>query len=175
SVTLAFPQDVQAEAFDVPEEFLEKRVWHIPRPLPDEASLVEAVSAIGSAKRPLIVCGGGVIYSEATDALRRFVEATGIPVAETQAGKGSLPSDHPWNLGAVGASGTLAANRIAAEADLVIGVGTRWTDFTTASGTAFQREGVRFVNVNIADFDAAKQGGLALVGAARATLEALGE
>src|SRR5207253_3850225 len=171
SVTLAFPQDVQAEAFDVPEEFLEKRVWHIPRPLPDEASLVEAVSAIGSAKRPLIVAGGGVIYSEATDALRRFVEQTGIPVGETQAGKGSLPYDHPSSLGAIGVTGTFAANRIAAEADLVVGVGTRWSDFTTASKTAFREAGVRFVNVNAADFDAHKHVGLALVGDARATLE----
>src|SRR5207253_7073956 len=171
AVTLAFPQDVQAEAYDYPDEFLEKCVWHIPRPLPDEASLVKAVSAIGSAKRPLIVAGGGGIYSEATDALRRFVEQTGIPVGETQAGKGSLPYDHPSALGAIGVTGTFAANRIAAEADLVIGVGTRWSDFTTASKTAFRNPDVRFVNVNVADFDAHKHAGLALVGDARATLE----
>src|SRR2546422_7082260 len=173
AVTLAFPQDVQAEAFDVPEEFLEKRVWHIPRPLPDEASLVKAVSVIGSAKRPLIVAGGGVIYSEATDALRSFVEQTGIPVAETQAGKGSLPYDHPASLGAVGVTGTSAANRIAADADVVIGIGTRWSDFTTASKTAFRNPDVRYVNVNVADFDAAKLDGVALVADARVTLERL--
>jgi 3D-(3,5/4)-trihydroxycyclohexane-1,2-dione acylhydrolase (decyclizing) len=175
AVTLALPQDVQAEAWDFPAELVEPRVWHIPRPLPEAQLLEQAVELIRGATRPLIVAGGGVIYSEATEALRRLVDATGIPVGVTQAGTGSLPSDHPWNLGAVGASGTLAANRIAAEADLVIGVGTRWTDFTTASGTAFQRDDVRFLNVNIADFDAAKQRGLALVGDARATLEALGE
>ena len=171
AVTLALPQDVQAEGWDFPAAFFERRVWHIPRPLPETRLLDVAAAVIRSAARPLIVCGGGLIYSEATDALRRLVEATGIPIAETQAGKGSLPYDHPSNLGAVGASGTLAANRIAAHADLVIGIGTRWTDFTTASGTAFPD--ARFVNVNIADFDAAKRGGLSLVGDARATLEAL--
>ena len=122
-----------------------------------------------------MVAGGGVIYSEATDALRRLAEATGIPVAETQAGKGALPFDHPCALGAIGATGTLAANRVAAEADIVIGVGTRWTDFTTASKTAFRHPRVRFVNVNVADFDAAKLSGLALVGDARVTLEALAD
>jgi 3D-(3,5/4)-trihydroxycyclohexane-1,2-dione acylhydrolase (decyclizing) len=173
AVTLAFPQDVQAEAFDVPDEFLEERVWHVPRPLPDAAALAEAVDAIRRARRPLVVAGGGVVYSEATDALRAFCERTGIPVGETQAGKGSLPYDHPSNLGAVGATGTFAANRIAAEADLVIGVGTRYSDFTTASKTAFRNPDVRFVNVNVAEFDAAKHAGIALVGDARATLEQL--
>jgi 3D-(3,5/4)-trihydroxycyclohexane-1,2-dione acylhydrolase (decyclizing) len=123
----------------------------------------------------MIVAGGGVIYSEATDSLQWFVEQTGIPVGETQAGKGSLPYDHPLALGAVGTTGTFAANRAAREADLVIGVGTRWTDFTTASKTAFQNPGVRFVNVNVADFDAHKHAGLSLVGDARTTLEALAE
>src|SRR5262249_55051190 len=132
AVTLAFPQDVQAEAFDVPDEFLEPRVWHIGRPLPDAGALGRAAELIQDAKRPLIVSGGGTIYSEATDALRAFVEQTGIPVGETQAGKGSLPFDHPSNLGAIGATGTFAANRIAARADLVIGIGTRYSDFTTA-------------------------------------------
>src|SRR5205807_5505028 len=130
---------------------------------------------IGSAKRPLIVAGGGVIYSEATEALRSFVEATGIPVGETQAGKGSLPYDHPSALGAIGVTGTFAANRLAAEADVVIGIGTRWSDFTTASKTAFKSPDVRFVNANVADFDAAKHGGLRLVGDARATLDRLTE
>jgi 3D-(3,5/4)-trihydroxycyclohexane-1,2-dione acylhydrolase (decyclizing) len=175
AVTLAFPQDVQAEAYDYPEELFRKRVWHVARPLPDEASLLEAVSVTGYSKRPLIVAGGGVIYSEATDALRRLCEQTGIPVAETQAGKGSLPYDHPSALGAIGVTGTFAANRVAAEADLVIGVGTRWTDFTTASKTAFRDPDVRFVNVNVAAFDAAKHAGIALVGDARATLGRLTE
>jgi 3D-(3,5/4)-trihydroxycyclohexane-1,2-dione acylhydrolase (decyclizing) len=173
AVTLAFPQDVQTEAHDYPEEFLARRVWHLARPEPDTGRLTEVVALIRGAKRPLIVAGGGVIYSEATDALRGFVEETGIPVAETQAGKGSLPYDHPGSLGAVGATGTFAANRIAAEADVVIGIGTRWSDFTTASKTAFRDPNVRYVNVNVADFDAAKLDGIALVADARATLERL--
>jgi 3D-(3,5/4)-trihydroxycyclohexane-1,2-dione acylhydrolase (decyclizing) len=175
TVTLAFPQDVQAEAYAFPEEFLHKRVWHIPRPLPDDAALSEAATRIRAARRPLIVAGGGVIYSEATETLRRLCEQTGIPVGETQAGKGSLRYDHPSALGAIGVTGTFAANRIAADADLVIGVGTRWTDFTTASKTAFRSPDVGFVNVNVADFDAAKHAGLALVGDARTTLERLAE
>ena len=175
AVTLALPQDVQTEAFDYPETFFEKRVWHVGRPLPDAGAMERAVAKIRAARRPMIVAGGGVIYSEATEALRRLCERTGIPVGETQAGKGSLPYDHPCSLGAVGATGTSAANRAAREADLVIGVGTRWTDFTTASKTAFQNPEVRFVNINVADFDAHKHAGLALVGDARATLEALDE
>ncbi|MDQ3643523.1 MAG: 3D-(3,5/4)-trihydroxycyclohexane-1,2-dione acylhydrolase (decyclizing), partial [Actinomycetota bacterium] len=175
AVTLALPQDVQAEAYDFPVEFLEKRVWHIGRPLPDAGALERAATAIRDARRPMIVAGGGVIYSEATEALRYLSERTGIPVGETQAGKGSLPYDHPCSLGAVGATGTFAANRAAREADVVIGVGTRFSDFTTASKTAFQNPLVRFVNVNVADFDAHKNAGLALVGDARVTLEALDE
>ncbi|HEX2434071.1 MAG TPA: 3D-(3,5/4)-trihydroxycyclohexane-1,2-dione acylhydrolase (decyclizing), partial [Gaiellaceae bacterium] len=174
AVTLAFPQDVQAEAFEFPDEFLERRVWHVPRPLPDADTLAAAAEAILEARRPLLVAGGGVIYSEATEALRRLAEATGIPVGETQAGKGSLPYDHPSALGAIGVTGTFAANRLAAEADVVIGVGTRWTDFTTASKTVFAGD-PRFVNVNVAGFDAAKLGALSLVGDARATLERLTE
>jgi 3D-(3,5/4)-trihydroxycyclohexane-1,2-dione acylhydrolase (decyclizing) len=173
AVTLAFPQDVQAEAFDVPEEFLEQRVWHVPRPLPDDAAVRAAVAAIRGARRPLVIAGGGVIYSEATEALAALCEQTGIPVAETQAGKGSLSYDHPSNLGAVGATGTFAANRIAADADVVIGVGTRYSDFTTASKTAFRNPGVAFVNVNVGEFDAAKHAGIALVGDARVTLAQL--
>jgi 3D-(3,5/4)-trihydroxycyclohexane-1,2-dione acylhydrolase (decyclizing) len=175
AVTLAFPQDVQAEAYEFPDEFLERRVWHIPRPLPDGDTLAAAATAIREARRPLLVAGGGVIYSEATDSLRRFAEATGIPVAETQAGKGSLPYDHPSALGAIGVTGTFAANRVAKDADVVIGVGTRWTDFTTASKTVFGAPDVRFVNVNVAAFDAAKLGALWLVGDARGTLERLTE
>jgi 3D-(3,5/4)-trihydroxycyclohexane-1,2-dione acylhydrolase (decyclizing) len=171
AVMLALPQDVQVEAYDYPAEFLARRVWHIGRPLPDSAALDRAVALIRGSHRPLIVAGGGVIYSEATEALKRLVERTGIPVCETQAGKGSLPFDHTGALGAIGATGNLAANRVAAEADLVIGVGTRYSDFTTASRTAFQSDAVHFVNINIADFDASKLAGLALVGDARATLE----
>jgi 3D-(3,5/4)-trihydroxycyclohexane-1,2-dione acylhydrolase (decyclizing) len=175
AVTLAFPQDVQAEASDFPDEFLRRRVWHVPRALPDASALTAAATALRAARRPLIVAGGGVIYSEATEALRSLAEQTGIPVAETQAGKGSLPYDHPSSLGAIGVTGTFAANRIAAQADLVLGIGTRWSDFTTASKTAFSNPDVRFVNVNVASFDAAKHAGLALVGDARATLERLAE
>src|SRR6266849_2228682 len=173
AVTLALPQDVQAEAYDYPEEFLDHRVWPISRPLPDAAALDRTAALIRSAKRPLIVAGGGIIYSEATQALQRLVKRTGVPVAETQAGKGSLPFDHPGGMGAIGATGTLAANRVAAEADVVIGIGTRYSDFTTASKTAFQAGGVRFVNINVADADAHKLAGLAVVGDARAALEAL--
>jgi 3D-(3,5/4)-trihydroxycyclohexane-1,2-dione acylhydrolase (decyclizing) len=175
AVMLALPQDVQVEAFDYPAEFLEDRVWHIGRPLPDEAALERALAIIRASKRPLIIAGGGVIYSEATAALRLLVEGTGIPVGETQAGKGSLPFDHPSAMGGIGATGTFAANRTAAQADLVIGVGTRYSDFTTASKTAFQDPGVRFLNINIADADSHKLGGLSLTGDARATLEVLAE
>jgi 3D-(3,5/4)-trihydroxycyclohexane-1,2-dione acylhydrolase (decyclizing) len=174
AVTLAFPQDVQAEAFDCPEEFLAERTWHIPRAPADEESLARAVDVIRGARRPLVVAGGGVIYSGGTDALRTFCETTGIPVGETQAGKGSLPYDHPSCLGAIGATGTFAANRFAAEADVVIGIGTRYSDFTTASKTAFRDSGVRFVNVNVADFDAAKQSGVRVVADARTALDQLG-
>src|SRR5256885_8263862 len=173
AVTLALPQDVQVEAYDYPDEFLAKRVWHIDRRPPESAALARAVAALRAAKRPLIVAGGGVIYACASEALRRFVEETGIPVAETQAGKGSLPYDHPSALGGIGASGTSAANRIAKDADLVIGIGTRWSDFTTASKSAFENPDVRFVNVNVAELDAFKQGGIAVTADARVTLEAL--
>src|SRR5690606_6522261 len=146
------PQDVQAEAYDFPDELFGKRVWYIPRPLPDSGLMERAVARIRAAKRPMIVAGGGVIYGEATDALRAFVHATGIPVAETFAGKGSLPYNDPHQLGAMGATGTEGANAIAAEADVVIGIGTRYSDFTTASKTAFQNPGVSFININIAEF-----------------------
>ncbi|HET7337982.1 MAG TPA: 3D-(3,5/4)-trihydroxycyclohexane-1,2-dione acylhydrolase (decyclizing) [Candidatus Dormibacteraeota bacterium] len=173
AVTLALPEDVQTEACEFPQSFLDARVWHIARPAPDPGALQRAVDVITSARRPLIIAGGGVIYSEATDALRRLVKKTGIPVGETQAGKGSLSYDHEGALGAIGATGTLAANRIAAEADVVIGVGTRYSDFTTASKTAFQDADVRFVNINVAPMDSCKMGGIALTADARAALEAL--
>jgi 3D-(3,5/4)-trihydroxycyclohexane-1,2-dione acylhydrolase (decyclizing) len=173
AVTLALPEDVQTEAFEVPEAFLEERTWTIYRkPAPPEA-LARAATMIRGAERPLIVAGGGVIYSEATAALRAFADATGVPVSETQAGRGALPSDHPLSLGAVGATGTAAANRLARDADLVIGVGTRWSDFTTASKSAFQLPHVRFINVNVAAFDAAKQSALPVEADARVALDAL--
>jgi 3D-(3,5/4)-trihydroxycyclohexane-1,2-dione acylhydrolase (decyclizing) len=175
AVTLAFPQDVQAEAFDCPEDLLADRTWHVPRQAPDPSALAAAVDAIRAARRPLVIAGGGVIYAEATEQLRAFCEATGIPVGETQAGKGSLPYDHPSNLGAVGATGTFAANRLAAAADLVIGIGTRYSDFTTASKTAFQDPSVRFVNVNVAELDSAKHGGIRVTADARVALELLTE
>jgi 3D-(3,5/4)-trihydroxycyclohexane-1,2-dione acylhydrolase (decyclizing) len=175
AVTLALPQDVQAEAFDYPEEFFRKRVWHIPRVRADKAALQRAAAWIKAAKRPLIVAGGGVIYSGACDTLKAFVDQTGIPVGETMAGKGSLRYDHPLNLGAIGVTGTLAANRIAHDADLVIGIGTRYSDFTTASKTAFQNEAIRFVNINVAEFDAHKHCALPLVGDAQTVLKDLAE
>lgn len=175
AVTVALPQDVQAEAFDWPDELFEHRVWHVPRPVPEPAALARAVELIRSARRPLIVAGGGVSYSDANEALRLFAEATGVPVAETQAGKGSLRYDHPLSLGAVGSTGTTAANQIARQADVVIGIGTRYSDFTTASRTAFAESGVRFVNVNVAAFDAAKHAGAAVVADAREALVALTE
>src|SRR5437879_3625474 len=173
AVTLALPQDVQVEAFDYPEAFFEKRTWSIPRTEPGSRELDRAAALISAADRPIIVAGGGVIYSEATDALRQLVDATGIPVGETQAGKRSLPYDHPSNLGAIGATGTLAANRLAREADVVIGIGTRWTDFTTASHTVFGNAHAHFINLNVLDFDAHKNSGHALVGDARAGIEGL--
>ena len=175
AVTLALPQDVQAEAYDYPEEFFLKRVWHIPRVRADKAALLRAAEWVKAAKCPLIVAGGGVIYSGACDALKAFVDKTGIPVGETMAGKGSLRYDHPLNLGAIGVTGTLAANRIAHDADLVIGIGTRYSDFTTASKTAFQNEKVRFVNINVAEFDANKHCALPVLGDALMVLEELGE
>ncbi|HEY8456074.1 MAG TPA: 3D-(3,5/4)-trihydroxycyclohexane-1,2-dione acylhydrolase (decyclizing) [Actinopolymorphaceae bacterium] len=187
AVTLALPQDVQAEAYDWPEEFFRKRVWHVPRPLPEPAALDRAVEVIRSSQRPIIVAGGGVIYSNASQALAEFAESTGIPVAETQAGKGSVPWDHPCAVGAIGATGTTAANALAREADVVIGIGTRYSDFTTASRSLFGSaragtgsasttgSGVRFVNLNVAAFDAAKQSAESLVADARAGLEALAE
>ena len=173
AVTLALPEDVQTEAFEWPEAFLEPRVWTVYRRPPAPEALARAVELIRAARRPLIVAGGGVIYSEATAALRTFAEAAGIPVCETQAGRGALVSDHPLSLGAVGATGTAAANRLAWEADLVIGIGTRYQDFTTASKSAFQDPDVRFVNVNVASLDAVKHSGLALEADARVALEQL--
>jgi len=175
AVTICLPQDVQAEAFDWPDELFRRRVWHVDRPAPDRSALERAAAMVRSARRPLIVAGGGVIYSEATEALRALAEATGIPVAETQAGKGSLRFDHAQAVGALGATGTTAANALARSADVVVGVGTRWSDFTTSSRTAFANPDVRFVSCNITRFDAVKQAGEPVVGDARVVLEQLGE
>lgn len=175
AVTLALPQDVQVEAFDFPVDLFEKRVWPVARSRPDRAMLRRAAEMIQASQNPLIVAGGGVIYSEATQALAAFVAQTGIPVGETQAGKGSLRYDNALNLGAIGATGTFGANIMAREADLVIGIGTRYSDFTTASKTAFQNPAVRFININVAEFDAYKHSGLAVTGDARETLQELGE
>jgi 3D-(3,5/4)-trihydroxycyclohexane-1,2-dione acylhydrolase (decyclizing) len=173
AVTLCLPQDVQAEAFDFPDEFLQKHVWQIARSRCDHELLVRAAGCIRAAKAPLIVAGGGVLYSEATEALARFAAATGIPVCETQAGKGALPFGHPQNVGAVGVTGTPGANILAREADVIIGIGTRYSDFTSASKTAFQHPAVRFVNINVSEFDAYKHAAIALTSDARATLEEL--
>jgi 3D-(3,5/4)-trihydroxycyclohexane-1,2-dione acylhydrolase (decyclizing) len=170
AVTLALPQDVQAEAYDWPVELFAERTWHVPRPAPDPTALRRAVDVLRQAQRPLIVAGGGLIYSDATEQLRQFVAATGIPVAQTQAGKGALAYDHPLSVGALGATGTTAANALAREADVVLGIGTRYSDFTTSSRTLFADPDVRFVNLNITGFDAAKHAGVALVADARAGL-----
>jgi 3D-(3,5/4)-trihydroxycyclohexane-1,2-dione acylhydrolase (decyclizing) len=175
AVTVALPQDVQAEAHDWPVELFAKRVWHIPRPLPEPAALARAVDVLRAARRPLIVAGGGVIYSEAAEQLRRFAEATGIPVADTQAGKGAILWEQAQSVGGVGSTGSPVANALAREADVVLGIGTRYSDFTTASKTAFQGEGVRFVNLNIAGVDAVKHAGVSLVADARLGLEALAD
>jgi 3D-(3,5/4)-trihydroxycyclohexane-1,2-dione acylhydrolase (decyclizing) len=173
AVTLCMPQDVQAESHDYPRELFDKRVWTIPRNRPDRGSLEQAVKLLRAAERPMIVAGGGVIYSEATDTLAEFCAATGIPVGETQAGKGALRWDHPQNVGAIGATGALAANRIAAQADVVIGIGTRYSDFTTASKTAFRNPAVRFININVAELDSHKHWALSLLGDAKVTLQEL--
>ena len=173
AVTIAFPQDVQAEAFDFPEKFFEKKVWVIPRNRCDQDLLRRAAEWIRAAKKPLIVAGGGVLYSQASEALAQFAQATGIPVCETQAGKGSLPFDHPQQLGAVGVTGTPGANIAAREADLILGIGTRYSDFTSASKTAFQNPSVRFININVAEFDAYKHAALPLAGDARLTITEL--
>lgn len=173
AVTLALPQDAQSEAWEYPAEMFEKRVWHVPRPEPERAVLARAAEVIAASRRPLIIAGGGVIYSEAGAALAQFATRTGIPVGETQAGKGSLPYHHARNLGAIGVTGTPGANLAARDADLVVAIGTRLSDFTTASKTAFQNPGVRFLNVNVNETDAYKHAGLPLIADARAALEQL--
>lgn len=173
AVTIALPEDVQTEAFDVPESFFEKRIWHIRRTLPPVDALEDAAQLIANAERPILIAGGGVIYSEASEALDDFATQLGVAVVETQAGKGALRWDHPWNAGPVGANGGTAANRLARDADLVIAVGTRLGDFTTASKTAFQNPDARFIGINVTGMDASKMGGVPLVGDAREALAAL--
>ncbi|MFJ4922023.1 3D-(3,5/4)-trihydroxycyclohexane-1,2-dione acylhydrolase (decyclizing) [Streptomyces sp. NPDC088725] len=173
AVTLALPQDVQTEAFDWPEEFFAERVWRIRRQTPDPYELAEAVRLVREARRPLLVAGGGVHHSAAEDVLAAFAETTGIPVASTQAGKGSLPHDHPCDVGGIGHTGTATADELARTADLVIGVGTRWSDFSTASATLFTHPSVHFLNINITGFDAHKLAADPLVADARTALEGL--
>ena len=174
AATVAIPQDVQAEAHDWPESLFAERTWHVSRPMPERSVISRAAEVIRAAKKPLIVAGGGVIYSDATDALAAFCEKTGIPVGQSQAGKGALPYDHPQSVGAIGSTGTTAANALATEADVVIGIGTRYSDFTSASRTAFNNPDVKFVNVNVASIDSVKQGGVSVVSDAREAIEALG-
>ncbi|WP_028708060.1 3D-(3,5/4)-trihydroxycyclohexane-1,2-dione acylhydrolase (decyclizing) [Propionicicella superfundia] len=173
AVVLALPQDVQAEAFDFPVAMFRKRVWHVRRTPADTASLDRAVELIRAAERPLVVAGGGAIYSAASQELREFAAATGIPVADTQAGKGAINADHPQSVGGVGSTGGAAANHLAERADLVVGVGTRYSDFTTASHTQFKNPAVTFVNVNVRAFDAVKHSAEMVVADARETLAAL--
>ena len=173
TVTLAMPHDVQAEAYDFPAELFEKRVWYIPRPVPDKKLLKKAAKLIQKAKKPLLISGSGTIYSEAENVLRAFVNQTGIPVVETYAGKGSLHYEHPLNLGGLGGTGTQGANEIAAEADVVIGVGTRYGDFMSASKSAWQNPDVTFINLNVAEFDVFKHSAVPLQGDAKATLKVL--
>ncbi|MCV7154427.1 3D-(3,5/4)-trihydroxycyclohexane-1,2-dione acylhydrolase (decyclizing) [Mycolicibacterium pyrenivorans] len=173
AATVALPQDVQAEAFDWPQSLFAERTWRIARPLPERSVIARAAEVIRSATKPLIVAGGGVIYSGANDALAALASSTGIPVCESQAGKGSLLHEHPQSVGAVGSTGTTAANALAGDADVIIGIGTRYSDFTSASRTAFNNPDVRFVNVNVASLDSVKQGGISVVSDAREAIEAL--
>lgn len=175
AVVLAMPQDVQAEAFDWPVEMFEKRVWHVRRPAVSETEMERAAAIIKSAKRPLIVSGGGTIYAEASQELRDLASATGIPVSDTQAGKGAINFDHECAVGGVGSTGANSANHLADKADVVIGVGTRYSDFTTASHTQFKNPDVRFVNINVKAFDAAKHAGEMVVADAKLALAALKE
>jgi len=175
AVTLCLPQDVQTESYDYPEEFFAKRVHRIERRLPTREALAEAAELIASRRKPLIIAGGGVHYSLATKELAAFAEAFNIPVGETQAGKSALTWDHPLNMGAVGVTGSLAANRLAKEADLIIAVGTRLADFPTMSKTAFQNPEAAFLNINVNSLDAMKLNGQLLVADAREALTALAE
>jgi 3D-(3,5/4)-trihydroxycyclohexane-1,2-dione acylhydrolase (decyclizing) len=173
AVTLALPQDTQTEAFDYPDAFFEPRVWTIGRQRGDAAAIARAAAAVRASRSPLIVAGGGVLYSDASEALRRFADATGIAVAETQAGKSAIPWDHSLSVGAVGVTGTLAANRLAAEADLVIAIGTRLADFTTMSNTGFANPDVRFIGINVCEMDAFKRNAMPVIADARTAIDEL--
>ena len=173
AVTICLPQDVQAEAYNYPENFFQKKVWSIERNVPSENSLAKAASLIKKSSRPLIIAGGGVIYSDAENMLSAFCKNSGIPITETQAGKGSLPWNHKQNLGAIGVTGTNAANLIAQKADLVICIGSRLSDFTTASKTLFNNKDVKFISINVSSFDAYKHSSLSLVGDAKSCVEDL--
>ena len=171
AVTLALPQDAQTEAFDYPDSFFEPRTWTIPRQRGDAASITRAAAALRGSKWPLMIAGGGVLYSEASEALRRFAESSGIAVCETQAGKSAMPWDHPLALGGVGVTGTSAANRIARQADLVIAIGTRLADFTTMSNTLFERPGVQIIGINVCEMDAFKRNAIPVIADARVAIE----
>ncbi len=171
AVTLSIPQDVQAEAYDFPIEMFDKRVWFVGTPMPDQTLIKRAIQQIRNSKKPMIIAGGGTIYSGASSILKKLVNRTGIPVAETFAGKGSLDYNEPQNLGAVGVTGTKGAIEIAEEADLIIGVGTRYSDFTTISKSSFQNPDVQFININVTEFDSFKHGAIPLVGDAKVILE----
>jgi len=173
AVTITLPEDVQAEAHNWPIEFFEKRVWHVRRPVPEPELVHEVVNLLKGAERPLIISGGGTIYSEASEELRQFAEEFGIPVTETQAGKGVLNWNHPMNAGPIGSNGATSANKLAREADLIITLGTRLSDFTTASKSAFQNPTVRFVGINVAPMDANKLGSRPLIADARRALSTL--
>ncbi|BBN64039.1 3D-(3,5/4)-trihydroxycyclohexane-1,2-dione acylhydrolase (decyclizing) [Pseudomonas syringae pv. syringae] len=175
AVTLALPQDVQAEAYDYPDSFLQKRVHRIDRRPPSKAMLDDALQLLVGKRKPLLICGGGVRYSGAADALQAFAERFDIPFAETQAGKSAIVSAHPLNMGGIGETGTLAANRLAKEADLIIGVGTRYSDFTTASKWLFQNPDVQFLNLNVGAFDVQKLDGVQVLADAQTALQALTE
>ncbi|MGV8832070.1 MAG: 3D-(3,5/4)-trihydroxycyclohexane-1,2-dione acylhydrolase (decyclizing) [Devosia sp.] len=172
-VTLSLCQDVQAEAFDYPESFFAERIWGVRRPMPDGDEFANAAAALIRAKKPVIIAGGGVLYSQATAALRTFAERYGVPVLETQAGKSSLPHDHDLNMGSVGVTGTSASNALAEEADVVLAIGTRLQDFTTGSWALFKNDGLKIIGLNVQPFDAQKHRALPLVADARAGLEAL--
>ncbi|KIQ35131.1 3D-(3,5/4)-trihydroxycyclohexane-1,2-dione acylhydrolase (decyclizing) [Pseudomonas viridiflava] len=173
AVTLSLPQDVQAEAWDYPDSFLQKRVHRIDRRPPSQAMLGDALALLSGKRKPLLICGGGVRYSGAAQALQAFAERFGIPFAETQAGKSAIVSAHPLNMGGIGETGTIAANRLAKEADLIIGVGTRYSDFTTASKWLFQNPDVQFLNLNVGAFDVQKLDGVQVLADAQVALQAL--
>ena len=174
-VTLSLCQDVQAEAYDYPESFFEEKVWNIRRVMPDAEEFATAAAALLRAKKPVIIAGGGVLYSQASDMLRNFAERYGVPVLETQAGKSSLPHDHPLNMGSVGVTGTSASNPLAEEADVVLAIGTRLQDFTTGSWALFKNDDLKIIGLNVQPFDAHKHRAMPLVADARAGLEALNQ